>query len=118
MVGSAALYRTATTLNAGGGFQLTFRGTGFLLEAETGQSGTVDGTVDGRTVATGAPVSASRTRNVGYALTGLPHGTHTVRVTSSTGGLRLDSVGVYGAIARGGGTAPLRKMPPTPLWRR
>jgi hypothetical protein len=54
-------------------------------------------------VATGVPVSAGRTRNVGYALTDLPDGPHTIRVTSTTGGLRLDSVGVYGAIAPGGG---------------
>ena len=99
MVGSAALYRSATTLNAGGGFHLDIRGTGFLLEAETGQSGSIDVTVDGVAVATGAIVSAGRTRNVGYALTNLPDGPHTIQVTSQTGGLRLDSVGVYGAIA-------------------
>lgn len=50
-------------------------------------------------VATGVPVSAGRTRNVGYAFTDLPHGRHTVQVASTTGGLRLDSVGVYGVIA-------------------
>jgi hypothetical protein len=104
MVGSAALYRSATVLNAGGGFQLALRGTGFLLEAEGGQSGTIDVVVDGTTVATGVTIAASRTRNVGYVLTDLPDGPHTVRVTSTTGGLRLDSVGVYGAIAHGCGT--------------
>lgn len=108
MVGSSAFYRSATTLNAGGSFQLAFRGTGFLLEAETGLSGAIDVAVDGRVVATGVPVSAGRTRNVGYALTDLPPGEHTVQVTSTTGGLRLDSVGVYGAVAPGGGTAHLR----------
>ncbi|HEX8631323.1 MAG TPA: hypothetical protein VF755_24450, partial [Catenuloplanes sp.] len=107
MVGFSALYRSATTLNAGGGFQLAFHGTGFLLEAETGQSGLIDVAVDGKVVATGVPVSASRTRNVGYALTDLPHGPHTIQVTSTTGGLKLDGVGVYGAIAPWGGAAQL-----------
>jgi cytoskeletal protein CcmA (bactofilin family) len=108
LAGASALYRSGTLLSAGGSFSLGFQGTGFLLEAETSQSGAINVTVDGKAVATGVPVSAGRTRNDGYALTDLPDGPHTVQVTSTTGGLRLDSVGVYGAVAPGGGTAALR----------
>jgi len=93
--------RTASTsTTAGASLTYTFTGTGLDILGNNSGRATLDAVVDGERIVANAPTSAAGSERTTYMLRGLPNGSHTVVLsTTSADSLNVDAVGIVRAAA-------------------
>jgi len=107
---SSDLDRSESTASPGASFTTTFDGTGFALDGDGAQSDHITVVVDGKTIASDVAESSSSPREVGYYATGFSNTTHTLTVTSDSGGLGLNAIAVFGSVSPGANKTPLDRQ--------